>query len=428
MSVRFPIPVALAAAGFALCAAADAQSGTPDATFKLAYGGDVVHYPSTVAALDDGQCLSIYLRKQGDGWVSEVSRAPEKRAALLEDDGLERVFACVGGAPGMRGWVEKNGVVSVQILTGYYFNNCTNTESCEIPYKSAQFNYMNNWHYYSRMNRKKGYVAVNSAFLDKAAKSANAASWVDGAAVVRAASQAPLLDLYRQQYFTLMQAEAERAEPNKDALQRWLMAFGVVATDDAWRVVAPKLVTADAIGLAAQHTSAERFADLKTQARAYWQEKYRADWAPYRNVAVNADNVAAFDALGRRTPDTDAGTAFALVDFDNLAAGARDKVAKYVAAQNAQAAAAEQARVKAQADRLAAFEKKMAPWRKALKTGSATNCGPVLEAKGQLVKVYAPVKDYGNEHWLDRGTLYMPGERCFFLNGVYRPPYSAPAG
>jgi hypothetical protein len=51
-----------------------------------------------------------------------------------------------------------------------------------------------------------------------------------------------------------------------------------------------------------------------------------------------------------------------------------------------------------------------------------TNCGPVLEIKGDLVKVYFPVADYGNEHWLRVAELYPPEYGCVFVNGRYAGP------
>jgi hypothetical protein len=104
------------------------------------------------------------------------------------------------------------------------------------------------------------------------------------------------------------------------------------------------------------------------------------------------------------------------VNSDNLIPVANAKLEQYAAKQNALAAAKEQAR-------LAEVQKQHAAWRKELKVGTATNCGPVIEAKGPLMKVYSPVKDYGNEHWIQRADLYMPGERCSFFNGAYQPPY-----
>lgn len=61
-------------------------------------------------------------------------------------------------------------------------------------------------------------------------------------------------------------------------------------------------------------------------------------------------------------------------------------------------------------------------FRKSLEVGSNTNCGPVIELKGKMIKIYSPVKDYGNEHWISRDQLFPQGYQCIFANGRYTPP------
>lgn len=61
-------------------------------------------------------------------------------------------------------------------------------------------------------------------------------------------------------------------------------------------------------------------------------------------------------------------------------------------------------------------------FRHAIRIEAETNCGPVLDVKGSLVKVYFPVSNYGNEHWLRKEQLFPPDYGCRFLNGNYVPP------
>lgn len=65
---------------------------------------------------------------------------------------------------------------------------------------------------------------------------------------------------------------------------------------------------------------------------------------------------------------------------------------------------------------------KIAAFRKALKSEDSTNCGPVIDRRGNLFKVYFPVSNYGNEHWIRRDNLYPAGFACRFVNGQYVPP------
>ncbi|MDP1624553.1 MAG: hypothetical protein Q8L64_02170, partial [bacterium] len=61
-------------------------------------------------------------------------------------------------------------------------------------------------------------------------------------------------------------------------------------------------------------------------------------------------------------------------------------------------------------------------FRRSIRIETETNCGPVLEIKGGLVKIYSPVANYGNEHWVRKELLFPPQYTCRFLNGSYQPP------
>lgn len=64
----------------------------------------------------------------------------------------------------------------------------------------------------------------------------------------------------------------------------------------------------------------------------------------------------------------------------------------------------------------------IASFRKHSMVGTETNCGPILEIKGDLAKVYYPVKNYGNEHWIRKENLFPNTYPCRFNQGTYIPP------
>lgn len=109
-------------------------------------------------------------------------------------------------------------------------------------------------------------------------------------------------------------------------------------------------------------------------------------------------------------------------DFEGLVAKADEMKPRL---KQSEMAAEEEARKRAIAAEEAARKRvlvesqQLTVWRKSLKVESETNCGPVLEVKGNLLKVYSPVRDYGNEHWIKRELLFMPGAGCRFENGSY---------
>jgi hypothetical protein len=83
---------------------------------------------------------------------------------------------------------------------------------------------------------------------------------------------------------------------------------------------------------------------------------------------------------------------------------------------------ADQKKVKKLAQEHAEQQKVVAAFRNKLRDGDETNCGPVIETKGKLVKVSFPVADYGNEHWIRRDQIFPSGWGCRFLNGQYQSP------
>jgi hypothetical protein len=61
-------------------------------------------------------------------------------------------------------------------------------------------------------------------------------------------------------------------------------------------------------------------------------------------------------------------------------------------------------------------------FRKSIKVGAKSNCGPIVEIRQSLAKVYHPVEGYGNEHWLEINSIFPEGAGCSFFNGRYQPP------
>jgi len=104
-------------------------------------------------------------------------------------------------------------------------------------------------------------------------------------------------------------------------------------------------------------------------------------------------------------------------DPNNLVSQAKKKLVIAVAEEKK---AAEQSRREAIA-RQNALLARLNSWRKALKVGDDTNCGPVLEFKANLIKIYFPVRDYGNEHWIRRDQVFPSDSGCKFINGSYQP-------
>ena len=86
------------------------------------------------------------------------------------------------------------------------------------------------------------------------------------------------------------------------------------------------------------------------------------------------------------------------------------------------AAAQAKARSDAESSRKAKELRKLNEFRDAIRQGDETNCGPIIEDKGKLLKIAVAVANFGSEHWLRREELFPTSYRCEFYNGQYQPP------
>lgn len=68
------------------------------------------------------------------------------------------------------------------------------------------------------------------------------------------------------------------------------------------------------------------------------------------------------------------------------------------------------------------FTKNIEKFRQTLKAGAETNCGKIIEMKKSAVKVHFPVKNYGDEHWIDFDKVFPKGHGCRFVKGKYIAP------
>ena len=66
---------------------------------------------------------------------------------------------------------------------------------------------------------------------------------------------------------------------------------------------------------------------------------------------------------------------------------------------------------------------RIAAWRKKLKVGSDTFCGPVIELRDPMIKIAVSVqlKDFASEAWLKTTQIFPPEYDCANINGQLTP-------
>ncbi|WP_229634307.1 hypothetical protein, partial [Duganella qianjiadongensis] len=101
---------------------------------------------------------------------------------------------------------------------------------------------------------------------------------------------------------------------------------------------------------------------------------------------------------------------------------ARDeRNAKLKLIENNRLAAENFAQVQARLQRKKILEEAV-NFRTTMKIGVETNCGPIVDIKSDMVKVYFPVKNYGTEQWIRRDEIFPPSVPCRFVDGKYQLP------
>lgn len=157
-----------------------------------------------------------------------------------------------------------------------------------------------------------------------------------------------------------------------------------------------------------------------------WKDKPNNRLVDFRTIATSTSIPQLSTFISERGNDAPEKLVVnAKVVLANLIAE-RDKEvarAKAEAIQKARLEAKEDAaRKKSEEVKKATEHRQLSSFRKSLRDGDETNCGPIIEVKGKLVKISFPVANYGNEHWIHRDEILPAGYGCHFVNGQYQSP------
>lgn len=163
-----------------------------------------------------------------------------------------------------------------------------------------------------------------------------------------------------------------------------------------------------------QRAQVERSALLEQERKQKAESQYVSDAALLDNARTRAE-------LEQLISSVEDSIRKGVVDRDNLIERARQKLQFVLEAEAKNEKREQERQAKLENDRKAKERVKIAAFRKTLAEGVETNCGPVIEAKAALIKVYFPVANYGNEHWIRRDSLFPSGYGCRFYNGDYVP-------
>lgn len=153
-----------------------------------------------------------------------------------------------------------------------------------------------------------------------------------------------------------------------------------------------------------------RIAEIKSVSFEEALALKESEWREYSNLLAGNAPAKAWVAFLSK---------YKYADFAHISDDAKEKLATAAKAEQEELLFQQRKKEAQLATVEADNEARRKTFRSNLKEGDQTNCGPVIELKKDLVKVYFPVANYGNEHWLRREIVYMSGEGCRFINGQY---------
>ncbi|MFA6969988.1 MAG: hypothetical protein WC208_01185 [Gallionella sp.] len=164
--------------------------------------------------------------------------------------------------------------------------------------------------------------------------------------------------------------------------------------------------------------------DKKQKAEAVEAAKYQSDKFSLANAKSKIDILNVINSVEKKKL-----SGINRDDPDNLLGQAKQSLVPYLQAEaeeNARLAAAREKEATRQAKeeeaRKTKEQRQLVSFRKTIAEGDETNCGPVIESKGKLLKISFAVANYGNEHWVRRDEIFPSGYGCRFMNGQYQPP------
>ena len=154
-------------------------------------------------------------------------------------------------------------------------------------------------------------------------------------------------------------------------------------------------------------------------------EKTNFEQALYERTFYNARTIADYDKFiaDYTSKDKENFIPTAIKNRDQLIEKQKAEQKK-LAEENKKKQEEQLAQAKAEQKASDERKKNVESFRKSLKSGMDSNCGPILEVKDSLIKIYFPVQNYGNEHWIKRDEMFPKGYGCRFVNGGYIMPSS----
>lgn len=404
-----------------------------ETNFNYSYGGNTIEYVENTYG---GKCGTLYFQNKGSSWQIVPSIASDGWKKLIRDENLERLSYCftVPSSSNPRVEVGVFTTFTSQVESagrqGHSYVNYSRPYKCAISrFKKDGPDYFRT---YPRDRDGGNYLACNSTFKGNIGFSLSyteTTPWLDKAAVLTSIQSPESKSFLHTEFINYLNNEQSSL-----AASKWLSQYGVFATKDQLRQLIPAVAKEDIVEEFAKVADSELTNEALVQTKTYWMNRYRSGWSGSQPNQMSIDELRKYVSM---SPYTEGQMKFSSTDFDSVAPVAkrlleeRERIeavkAKEIALEEAAQARQEAIRHRELAAQDAAQKRELAAqlnkWRKSLRIGDDTFCGPVIEVRQPMIKIAlnAQLPGYGNEAWLKMSEIFPASAGCRNYNGHLSP-------
>ncbi|PKB24405.1 hypothetical protein [Janthinobacterium sp. 64] len=363
-------------------------------------------------------CKDFFIMRIADGWS-----VVQEGEADLKNDKFEKLQGCLGKTD--------NDTVDVVVFSAAVMDKCTTYTQC-VPPILGNGACVNRTSYRHRTSRYDGYFACNSNFANRkgmlnglqfdAPIDNNLLASALSSNAIKAASTEFAQAQYSRILASIEQVDTAKCgscQLERDAIINFFNNFSNYTNPE-------KLITAgrDYINITGirqlpswmmARISPVTAEMLIAQGGQDWRQKYVARIKQLMASDANMKDIESFiKQLENSSNDN-----WSSVDFDGKLPQFKELLRNRMNEENRLAKkrtqdAAQEAERQRQAE-----AKKVLAWRKTLQVGSDTFCGPVIEIRHPMVKIFISVQlqGFGNEAWLKSSDIFPPEYGCRNVNG-----------
>lgn len=363
-------------------------------------------------------CKDFFIMRIADGWS-----VVQEGEADLKNDKFEKLQGCLGKTD--------NDTVEVVVFSAAVVDKCTTFTQC-VPPILGNGACVNRTSYRHRTSRYDGYFACNSNFANRKGvlNGLQFDAPIDNNLLTSALSsnaiKAASTEFAQAQYGRIL-ASIEQVDPAKcgscqlerDVIINFFNNFSNYTNSEKLSTAGRDYINITGIrklpSWMTARISPATAEMLIVQGEQDWRKKYIERIKKLAASDANMKDIELFISQMENYENNNWGS----VDFDSKLSQFKELLRNRMNEENRLAKKRAQDAAQETERQRQAEAKKVLAWRKTLQVGSDTFCGPVIEVRHPMVKIFISVQlqGFGNEAWLKSSDIFPPEYGCRNVNG-----------